>query len=396
MRHAGKWALTLSVQQRASTGIRNSDGLNANFVQLVQASPLTVKVVDEEEPRIQFAEVKQLDPFVGVGSDLIAVQPIGSFGESEDYYSLGTVIYGEADQTISFDVAQGILITSSSLLSIDRQHYCWNNGMPTQLSVDGGVGQCPVSPEQSKEGIYITATVVSLDNLDDLDGDGVGYVCDAFPDDATESRDDDGDGIGDLCDAFPGSSANNPVIGDGSELTDDEYFSAGALFRCLGDNKQDAFGQAVHYGNDYNNDGVADFVVGASKWDAPKQPSLKPRKDTGAVYLISGKDAAVIKMLQGQFAKDEFGSAIAFADMNGDGVEELVVGAPKFSGAGLKLAGRVYVYGTTTWNEVDKVDGDIANGLFGQSLLALDTAEGAAAVVLAGNTYWLKACRCGC
>lgn len=175
-----------------------------------------------------------------MGGDLVAVQPIGGFGEKNERFRRGTVFYGEGAQTITFYVAQDILLTGSGALNFGRQHYCWNNGMPAQLAVEGGVGQCPQSTTQAQEGIYITATMVDLDNLADLGGDGIlneddtdmdgdgilneydaDIEGDGFDNDIDncanqwnpDQEDRDGDGVGDICDADVNESADN--AGDG-------------------------------------------------------------------------------------------------------------------------------------------------------------------------------------
>lgn len=107
---------------------------------------------------------------------------------------------------------------------------------------------------------------------------------------------------------------------------------------------EDNFGHAVAAG-DVNKDGSPDLIVGA--WGADAKGA-----DSGAVYIFLGggqpgktrtvKDANVT--LQGEAAIDYFGFAVAAGcDVNGDGVGDVLVGAPLNDGAA-KDAGAVYVF----------------------------------------------------
>ena len=55
--HSGRWARSLVVEQRASTGIKNGVAINASFVPLLKASGLTFKAATEAAPRVQFEKV---------------------------------------------------------------------------------------------------------------------------------------------------------------------------------------------------------------------------------------------------------------------------------------------------------------------------------------------------
>ncbi|MGH7321650.1 MAG: FG-GAP-like repeat-containing protein [Candidatus Rokuibacteriota bacterium] len=129
-----------------------------------------------------------------------------------------------------------------------------------------------------------------------------------------------------------------------------------ALTGCKGDEKkagrseskvptfEDNFGHAVAAG-DVNKDGFPDVIVGA--WGADANGA-----DSGAVYVFLGgaqmaksrtaKDANVI--LKGEATIDYFGFSVAGGcDVNGDGVGDVIVGAPLNDG-GAKDAGAVYVF----------------------------------------------------
>jgi hypothetical protein len=88
---------------------------------------------------------------------------------------------------------------------------------------------------------------------------------------------------------------------------------------------------------DVNHDGVVD--VYASDWsNTAKGPS------TGRVYVRSGKDGAPLLTLTGETAGEGFGTSPSPAgDVNGDGYDDLIVGAWQYAGAAIS-GGRAYLF----------------------------------------------------
>jgi hypothetical protein len=115
--------------------------------------------------------------------------------------------------------------------------------------------------------------------------------------------------------------------------------ATGAVLMDLSaDGPGENFGHAIADAGDANGDGVHDVLVGA------------PRRGTqrGAIYVFSGHPATRGQLLQridGQRPAESFGYALAgLGDVDGDGLGEVAIGAPQSdTGGGILNDGRVYV-----------------------------------------------------
>jgi len=87
-----------------------------------------------------------------------------------------------------------------------------------------------------------------------------------------------------------------------------------------GDSAGDQFGQRVSAAGDVNGDGYDDVIVGAFFDD-------DNGSDAGSARVLSGKDGTTLYTFDGDSAGDEFGSVAAAGDVNADGYDDLIVGA---------------------------------------------------------------------
>ncbi len=121
----------------------------------------------------------------------------------------------------------------------------------------------------------------------------------------------------------------------------------------------DQAGWAVASAGDVNGDAKPDLLVAAPKADPAG------RTDAGKVYVIFGPVGGLPKKLGdlgargfqiiGAAAGDRAGTAVAAAgDVNGDGLGDILVGAPRVADSGAEGAGAAYlVYGRTGIDTVD-------------------------------------------
>jgi hypothetical protein len=134
-----------------------------------------------------------------------------------------------------------------------------------------------------------------------------------------------------------------------------------------GTGAQSGFGVVAPAG-DIDHDGLPDLIVGA-----PLHDDAVAGSDAGRVLVLAGSDGHVLLTLPGTAAGQLFGSAVAgIGDVNGDGTADLLVGAP-----GLQQAvGRARVHSGSSGALLHVLQGGQPGDRFGASVAVTDDLDG--------------------
>lgn len=177
----------------------------------------------------------------------------------------------------------------------------------------------------------------------DVNGDGIDDIIISAP--GGDGPNNDRDGLGEIYIIF-----GEPKMPSAIDLAVPGAFDTviyGTSFRAM-------FGAALAIGN-INNDDIGDVIIGAPTADGP----AGSRPDAGDVYLVFGSYdlPSVIDLrnkrypftsIFGADSGDHLGSSLATTDANGDGISDILIGAPGGDGGGNERpdAGDAYlIYG---------------------------------------------------
>jgi len=131
------------------------------------------------------------------------------------------------------------------------------------------------------------------------------------------------------------------------------------LQTLVAESKDDTFGRHVSTAGDVNGDGYDDVLIGAPS-------NAAAGKDAGRAYLYSGRDGRLLMSWTGERAGDNFGSTVAGSTRGGKSI--VMIGAPH---AGPRHSGRVYVYDGTIAKPRLVLESDDTGAAFGYMFLAI-------------------------
>lgn len=225
-------------------------------------------------------------------------------------------------------------------------------------------------------------------------GDALGASCDA--------ADLSGDGIADVVLGAPSANPQLPgipkkwdggavyVFEGGPQLQSGSVTTATATFTP--EHGGDELGTSISAG-DVDGDGFEDLVVSAMRSNAVGS-------NAGRVYVLRGGNPLVSRavanadfIFSGQQSNGRFGAGVTVADFNGDGYEDVLVGAPHNS-AGAIRNGRTYLFcgGPHMQDELAHFADVVTNGetidgqYFGSGLEVVDHDQDGIADAVVGAT----------
>lgn len=190
---------------------------------------------------------------------------------------------------------------------------------------------------QAGEGSFFATDVLSvtgvLDNQANFTSTGDAVLGGSFGFAVAPAGDVNGDGFADVLVGANTSNRAYIYLGSNQGLTNPAYFTA------MGNANR--FGYSVGGGGDVNGDGYDDFIVGA-----PDGETTTGLTNTGIARVYHGGVGVptLAITLSGEASEDEFGTSVdVVGDLNGDGYADIAVGALKNDANG-ENAGRVYLY----------------------------------------------------
>lgn len=196
--------------------------------------------------------------------------------------------------------------------------------------------------------------------------------------DLAPAGDHDGDGIADLFAGAPSVEAGSVKLLSGK---------SGALLRTYAPPTDvQSFGWYVAPAGDVDGDGRADLAVGA-----PLEPGVASAA-LGGAWLLSTRDGRVLRHWQGATKLDGFGEIVAaLADLDGDGVREIAVSAPRTNDPTRALPGELFVYSGKTGKELRHWTGTQPGELYGRMVVSAGDLDGDGADDVAIGAPWYRA-----
>jgi hypothetical protein len=143
------------------------------------------------------------------------------------------------------------------------------------------------------------------------------------------------------------------------------------LHRWDGERPGDRVGNTVDGLADVDQDGIRELIFGASRMTRGGLP------ERGAVILCSGRTGEVLETWLGERSFDWFGHSISSSlGVDGGGSPQILVGAPYFDALGGRDQGAIYVLNPGNPSAERRVVGESTSGLVGWAVEGLGDCDG--------------------
>ena len=183
-------------------------------------------------------------------------------------------------------------------------------------------------------------------------------ILDRLGESVSGAGDVNGDGFDDLIVGVPFDDPNGGNSGSARVFSGAD---GSILYSFDGDSAGKFFGVSVSGAGDVNGDGFADLIVGAAT-------DFDNGSDSGSARVFSGVNGAVLYNFDGDSAGDRFGTSVSGAgDVNDDGFDDLIVGAPNDDNNGSR-SGSARVFSGVDGSVLYTFDGDSGDHNFGISV----------------------------
>jgi len=208
------------------------------------------------------------------------------------------------------------------------------------------------------------STEISLGDLNGENGFSItdGDALSRLGTSVSSAGDINGDGIDDFIigaprgrDITPDAGSSYIVFGDANGFNsnlDLTTLDGSNGFRLIGQNRRELSGSSVSSAGDVNGDGIGDLIVGA-----PSSRFAGFDENPGSSYVVFGQsfygsgqqnvsdlDGSNGFAIRGRTVGDRLGASVSSAgDVNGDGIDDLIVGAPRSSPDDQNRIGESYV-----------------------------------------------------
>jgi hypothetical protein len=127
----------------------------------------------------------------------------------------------------------------------------------------------------------------------------------------------------------------------------------------------EALGWHLALAGDHDGDGIEDILAGA------------PGKgERGMVYLLDGRSGSTLASFASNERDDQFGWYVSAADLDGDGLEDVLVGAPSAGTPEAPRSGAAHAISSAGGRSLHVWRGREANGQLGEVVAALSDVDG--------------------